>query len=440
MSRRWSVERVAVVAGAFFLLVVLGLALLPEPAPVTPAPEAQQLERSASASPAASAPPAGSPTRTSIPIDTPYPTAMYPIVSSDPPLALTRRGDVMLRLQPQATQAMPGEIISATLRVTNIGSQPITVTYASAQLFGTPDLPESAWHGPLENREWGQVVQPGEGYAASVAVLIPQSIAPGAGYELWGMVEVALPGDEWASIAIETGPVELVAVLGGRALYPALEVRDEGWEVRQLGPRQEHQRAWGILETNYEDGTTSYQWFGDDTTGPWRGTWEGRSAPVSARVLLTAPGYVATVVSATLPGRTPPDPQQQVPTFSSLDEASAYAGFEPPQLAELSGTRLESVQVISSTAGGPEPINITTILTYRTVEGNWIQLSQHHYGGSFFIGDSQTIKVGEVSGQASRSLGRWIVQWHHKGYTTVLTAPVDAFSLEELIKLAESVR
>jgi hypothetical protein len=432
---RWSVERVAVAAGVLFLLALLGLALAPEPVAPTP-----PLEAMATTSPAPSATAAASPMRTSIPTGTPYPTAQDPLIlGSDPPIARTVRGDLTVDLQ-APDQALAGEVVSVTLILYNPGPTYIMITYASVELVGEPAFSEGAWRGTLENREWRLVVEPRSTYTTTLPVLIPPD-GLRERHELWGTVEVEIDdGDLNRVVVIETGPLQIEALAppAERALSAQLSVGEQGWAVTLQVPTLPAVGAWGVLETTFEDGTTSYQWLGGLR---WAGEWDGRAAPVSARALVAAPGYASAIVSATLPGRSPPPPSQmQVATFSSLAEASAYAGFAPLQITGLEGAILESVTVISSTAGGPEPINMNMIQTYRTAEGSWVELNQFHYGGSLFFGEVQPVKVGAVTGQAARHFGRWIVEWHLDLYPTILTAPAPNFLLEELLRLAESVR
>lgn len=289
----------------------------------------------------------------------------------------------------------------------------------------------------------------------------PAEQATGHTYELWAATRFSRPHPEHPEgadslwLRLETGPIRLEVTSPASAdrLVGELEASRDGWRLRVTDPagRTPAGPLWGVLEAASPD-SASVHTLQESLDATWSDTWNAdmHAGEIIARAWVAAPGYVTAAVAQTVPGTGDARPTFGAPqpakpqTFTSLGAAQAALDVPLHQMSELpEGSALERVKVETSTSEDHRWTDVSQM--YRLPKGSWLELTQMTttaryagagWGQARYAPEARPVTVGQTEGYVIRRFGWWVLDWKGDDVGFELRAPVEAFSLEELLSLA----
>jgi hypothetical protein len=477
---------------AALLLLLLGIALLPEPAPEAAPPGLPPSPSPAVASAVALRP---SPTRPPRPTPTfsPFPERVISTsglmnagdlrelgleVPDDESLLgmSSAQGGVSLRLIIDDTLALQEEVIEALVVLENrtperlrIGQRLQLALVDSLTGEELPFITQLSAKPALPN-----IVRAGERHIQRVRFLVPgSSSSPDehVTFEFWGVLNfsrdngVAIEGGR----RLEVGPLPLSvrSAPPELQLQAALETDEEAWTLRLTSPDPAAQPP-GLLG-GVQESASSWYGFGPpglqlwpSPAGVWSSRWKeldssiytssGDGLTMSLLAIVTAPGYASAVITRTITlGVAPPTPQP-VPAplrFATYEEAQAALPFALADARQVDlAAQLQSVEVITGSHSFDTITGIQVRQRWSLAQG-WLRIEQirglqvdsagRPIEDHWYSLDETPIVVAGGEGWAVSQLGIWRLGWIHGDILYHLELPASNFSFEQAVKVAEQL-
>jgi hypothetical protein len=458
MSQGSRFQRALVIVAGGFLLLLLGLSLVPdEPAPQ---PIAERPTWTPTSTPRSTLVPAPEPSATLEPLP-PLPTAQpLQLEVGDETVALVDRAGMQLRVAIDPATVQAGHVISVEVQVTNTTTQAFDVGWSGIFLSEVEERSDMPWW-PVA---WDtaqtapQPLAPGKTRTDTLPLYVPSEPLPdGQAYAVWAVTSFTPPRDRLDQVyrpgwGIQAGPipVQVQASHPAQVVQATLALTDNQWDLTVQEPRPATGQTMfeGVIVFEDDRGYVP-QRLSARADGHWTGP-SASAATTKVRALIWAAGYQAAIVEATATARPEVHPLQPRSSHRFPSREAAEGALQR-QLAwpqhGLESAILEHVEVITSTR--PLTNEVAQITQrYRFPKGQWLTFSTSPMDHPdvdnyrrFFTEDPDVIRVDVhgTPGYSEQFGGRIRLSWFTPAGLYELDAPRVLFTLEELWAVAASV-
>ena len=410
---------------------------------------------------------------TSIALSTasPYPNAeAAQVKTGKPALAAVRRGDLALELRLPKSSYLVGEGGKAQVIISNKGAEKlfgrdisIALLDTSGQVSLWPLMPMMR-NGPGRSGEFYELAA-GESISRTFFFQVPPMEIGGATaqqYNLWaatrftrGLQAGGNRGPDFVGLDMEAGPLplEITQPQPAQRLMAQLKADAKGYSLSAVDSEGKPPSGplWGMMETTWQHGGMGLLLQDGTWASPWPNSDMVSSGHLTVWAWVASEGYVTAAITQTIFTDGSPVSNSKAGArhqiFASLGEAQAFLGSPlsaPSYLSE--GVALDRVEVDSMSYEQGSWWEVRQ--AYRLAGGASLRLSQMNNIGAFPMGfgpenpefrdAAQRIMAGRYEVYARQRFGLWMLVWKADDVGFVLSAPIEATSLESLIKIAGS--
>lgn len=400
----------------------------------------------------------------------PFPTAdAVTITRGQPVRAIARRDGLAFSIDLPKDNYLAGEGARAEITLRNDGVETlfIGVGHDLAQLIvldeqGHEPAPYPWFSPPRSGPPVMAELAPGAVITSTLNFHAPPTSAHQ--YVLWAWIHFSRaapengngPDNLWRHL--ESGPIPLVLSTPdpSQQLSAQLEADRRGWRVKVTDGRGCVPNApmWGIMEAATYN-SISGSLLQENAQGEWSGTWSDyiQGNQTLVRVWVSAPGYATAIASVAVPGNRSGQTMfdAQLPPraiFPSVDAARAAVNlpiFTPQSLSP--STTLDHVEVEDSTYDGHRRTFVWQV--YRLTTNNWLELTQMNWTEQFesagwgqarYDPEAQVVHVSDATAYLVKQFDWWILDWKVGNIGFELHAPARVVSVDQLLRIAESVQ